>query len=116
VPTEQRWKTDRAIDVVNLVLGVVLFLAPWMFAYATEGGANWVSWGAGLLIAALAIATLAAPALWQVWAILITGIAVGVSWRLMMISPVPMTLHLVVGVAAAVLAAIRLSFLMAGSK
>ena len=38
-----------ASEYVHLVLGVLLFLAPWVLGFAAFGGASWTAWVAGVL-------------------------------------------------------------------
>ena len=53
------WSSVRLCDVVNLILGVVLFFSPWLFDLST--GAQWQTASiVGIIIAVLSIAALAA--------------------------------------------------------
>jgi len=45
-----------ASEYVHGVLGVLLFISPWVFAYSYLGGAAWTSWVAGVLTVAVAAA------------------------------------------------------------
>jgi hypothetical protein len=103
------WRNEAAIDIINLVLGVVLLLSPWMFGF--EPGAptqNAVIFG--IVIAVLAIAGLVAFAEWEEWLNLIAGLWVLVSpWVLgFQGSTTPTRVHLTIGIAVAVLAGIEI--------
>jgi hypothetical protein len=66
------WTNAKLCDVANLILGAFLFLSPWIFGFGgtAAGNANI----AGIVIAALAIAALAAFAVWEEWLNLIVGL------------------------------------------
>src|SRR3954466_9311052 len=105
----EHWSNAKWCDVANLVLGAVLFLSPWIFGF-DAGAASQNAYIAGIVIAVLAIAALAAFAVWEEWLNLIVGL-----WTL--IAPwvlgfhgnrTAMTVHVVIGIAVAVLAAIEL--------
>lgn len=49
-----------ASEYVHVVLGVLLFISPWVLAYSTLDGASWVSWVAGVLT--VAVGAVAVPA------------------------------------------------------
>jgi hypothetical protein len=49
-----------ASEYVHAVLGVLLFISPWVFGYADLAGAAWTSWIAGVLTLAVALAALPA--------------------------------------------------------
>jgi hypothetical protein len=104
----ENWTNAKLCDVANLVLGAVLFFSPWMFAF----DAGKVSQNAnitGLVIAIIAIAALAAFAVWEEWLNLIVGLWALVSpWVLGFQGTTAMTVHVVIGAAVAVLAAIEL--------
>jgi hypothetical protein len=105
----ENWTNAKWCDVANLVLGAVLFLSPWIFGFGA-GAASQNAYIAGIVIAVLAIAALAAFAVWEEWLNLIVGL-----WTL--IAPwvlgfhgnrTAMMVHVVIGIAVAVLAAIEL--------
>lgn len=105
----ENWTNAKWCDVANLILGAVLFLSPWIFGFGA-GAASQNAYIAGIVIAALAIAALAAFAVWEEWLNLIVGL-----WTL--IAPwvlgfsgnrTAMTVHVAIGIAVAVLAAIEL--------
>ena len=104
----ENWTNAKLCDVANLILGAVLFASPWMFSF----DAGWVSENAyisGIVIAVLAIAALAAFAVWEEWLNLIVGLWVLVSpWILGFQGTTAMTVHVIIGAAVAILAAIEL--------
>ena len=104
----ENWTNAKLCDVANLVLGAILFCSPWLFGF----GAGKVSENAtisGLVIAILAIAALAAFAVWEEWLNLIVGLWTMVSpWVLGFQGTTAMTVHVLIGAAVAVLAAIEI--------
>jgi len=49
-----------ASEYIHVVLGVLLFVSPWVLAYSDLAGASWTSWVAGVLAAAVGLAALPA--------------------------------------------------------
>jgi hypothetical protein len=98
------WSSVRLCDVVNLILGGVLFFSPWLFDLST--GAQWQTASIiGILIAVLSIAAIAAFAVWEEWFIVITALALIVSpWMLGFQNSAAMSIDVSVGVIVAVLA------------
>jgi uncharacterized membrane protein YfhO len=107
--TMQKWRNEAYFDVATLVLGIWLFLTPWMFGFAT-GAAGWNAWILGIAIAVVALAALSAFAEWEEWVNLILGLWVLVSaWLLgFQANATAMHTHVIVGIIVAVLAAIEL--------
>jgi SPW repeat len=102
------WSNAKLCDVANLILGAFLFFSPWIFGFQT-GAESQNAWISGIIIAVLAIAALAAFAVWEEWLNLIVGLWVAVSpWVLGFQGTTAMTVHLIVGLLVAVLAAIEL--------
>ena len=103
------WTNAKWCDVANLILGAFLFFSPWIFGF-DAGKVSQNAYIAGIVIAVLAIAALAAFAVWEEWLNLIVGLWVLVSpWVLGFYGTTrPMAVHVVVGIAVAVLAAIEL--------
>jgi hypothetical protein len=96
-------------DDANLVLGVVLCLSPWLFAFA-PGAESWNAWAAGIIIALLSIAALFAFAEWKEWLNLIAGLWVVVSPCVLQFSGSThaMRTDVIVGVIVVVIAAIEI--------
>jgi heme/copper-type cytochrome/quinol oxidase subunit 3 len=104
----ENWTNAKLCDVANLILGAVLFLSPWIFGF-NAGRASENASIAGIVIAALAIGALAAFAVWEEWLNLIVGLWTLVSpWILGFQGTTAMTVHVVIGAAVALLAAIEL--------
>jgi hypothetical protein len=104
----ENWTNAKLCDVANLILGAILFVSPWMFGF-DAGRASENAYIAGIAIAALAIAALAAFAIWEEWLNLIVGLWTLVSpWILGFQGTTAMTVHVVIGAAVAILAAIEL--------
>jgi cytochrome c biogenesis protein CcdA len=49
-----------ASEYVHGLLGVLLFISPWVLGYVEFAGASWVSWVAGVLTVAVGLAALPA--------------------------------------------------------
>jgi|ERR1700746_3438344 SPW repeat len=103
------WTNARYCDVANLILGAFLFLSPWIFGFGGTTAAENATI-AGIVVAALAIAALAAFAVWEEWLNLVVGLWTLVSpWLLgFEANTKAMTISVVVGAAVAILAAIEL--------
>jgi hypothetical protein len=103
----EKWTNAKLCDVANLILGAFLFVSPWIFGFAAGASEN--ANIAGIVIAILAIAALAAFAVWEEWLNLIVGLWTLVSpWVLGFQGTTAMTVHVVIGAAVAILAAIEL--------
>jgi hypothetical protein len=102
------WTNAKLCDVANLVLGAILFFSPWIFAF-DSGLSSQNAFISGIVIAALSIAALAAFAVWEEWLNLIVGLWVLISpWVLGFQGSTAMTVHVIIGIIVAVLAAVEL--------
>jgi hypothetical protein len=103
---------ESVIDVVNVVLGVCLALAPWALGFTTEATAAWTAWITGAAIALLALGALVAFNEWEEWINLALGVwAVIAPWvAAFSENTAARGMHIAVGIAVAVLAAARLWF------
>jgi hypothetical protein len=102
------WTNAKFCDVANLVLGAILFFSPWIFAF-DSGPSSQNAFISGIVIAALSIAALAAFAVWEEWLNLIVGLWVLISpWVLGFQGGTAMTVHVIIGIIVAVLAAVEL--------
>lgn len=102
-------KDQGIIDIVNLVAGAFLFLAPWLFGFSTETVTAWNAWLVGAVIVALAAAALYAFAVWESWANLVLGLWLVVSpWALGFAGGHAAWSHLVPGLVVAGLSAAEL--------
>jgi len=105
----EKSKAAIGCDVVNLILGALLFLSPWLFAYA-PGAESWNAWIAGGIIVVLSIAALSAFAEWEEWINLIVGLWTIISPWVLKFSgnSDAMRTNVAIGVIVAVLAAIEI--------
>jgi hypothetical protein len=105
----ENWTNAKLCDVANLVLGAILFFSPWMFGGFEAAMVSTNAYITGLAIAIIAIAALAAFAVWEEWLNLVVGLWALVSpWVLGFQGTTAMTVHVVIGAAVAVLAAIEI--------
>ena len=103
----EKWTNAKLCDVANLILGAFLFVSPWVFGFAAGPSKNAAI--AGIVIAVIAIAALAAFAVWEEWLNLIVGLWTLVSpWVLGFQGTSAMKVHVIIGAAVAILAAIEL--------
>ncbi len=104
----ESWTNAKLCDVANLILGAVLFFAPWIFGF-DAGKVSENAYISGIVIVVLALAALAAFAIWEEWLNLIVGLWTLVSpWVLGFQGTKAMTVHVIIGIAVAVLAAIEI--------
>jgi hypothetical protein len=104
----ENWTNAKFCDVANLILGAFLFVSPWIFGF-DAGTVSQNAYISGIVIAVLAIAALAAFAVWEEWLNLIVGLWALVSpWVLGFQGTTAMTVHVIIGAAVAILAAIEL--------
>ncbi len=103
------WSNGKLCDVANLILGAILFFAPWLFKF-DAGKMSQNAHIAGIVIVILAIAALSAFAVWEEWLNLIVGLWVLVSpWALgFEATSSAMTVHVIIGVLVAILAAVEI--------
>jgi len=103
----ENWTNAKLCDVANLILGAVLLVSPWIFGFTGPASEN--ANVAGIAIAVLAIAALAAFAVWEEWLNLIVGLwTLASPWVLGFQGTTAMTVHVLIGAAVAVLAAIEI--------
>ena len=112
------WKTEAFVDTVNLALGVFLFVSPWIFGFTSEL-ARHTSWMAGAAIGIVAILSIgdlfesiSVPDFFETeeWINLAIGLWLAVCpWVIGMYDDTTATeLHLMVGLAVAIIAAVEL--------
>ena len=104
-----KWRDEAYFDVINLALGALLFLSPWMFGF-TSGLARHTSWMAGGAITIVALFAIVDFFESEEWINLVLGLWVAVcGWILGFgTDTTAMHLHLIVGLAVAALAAVEL--------
>jgi SPW repeat len=103
-------RKETITDIAIAVLGVGLFLSPWIIGYRDETNASWDAWWGGFLVATLAMSALSLYAEWKSWVNLALGIWIGLApWLLGFHSSASASLvHHTIGCAVAWLAAARL--------
>ena len=102
------WSNAKLCDVGNLILGVIMFVSPWVLKLAA-GPETQNALVAGIVIVVLSIAALTAFAVWEEWLNLIVGLWLIVSpWVLKFPGTSAMRFDVVIGIIVAVLAAIEL--------
>jgi len=101
------WSNAKLCDIANLILGLFLLLSPWIVGYSGSPEQNALI--SGVVIAGLSLAALAAFAQWEEWLNLLLGLWVLVSpWVLGFQGTAAATVHIVVGILVAALAAIEM--------
>ncbi len=108
--TIERKIEEKALDIVNVVIGLALVLSPWVLGFSAEQAAAWNAWVVGALIALIAAGALFAFAAWEEWANLVLGIwAVLSPWILGFAAvSAAMWVHVIAGLIVAVLAGLDL--------
>ena len=102
------WSRAKICDVMNLLLGTILFFSPWLFSLSA-GAPRQTASIIGLFIAVLSIAALAAFAVWEEWLNLIAGLCLIVApWLLGFQNSNAMTIDAVIGTIVAALAAFEI--------
>src|SRR6266540_3582866 len=103
-------RKEAFADVLNLILGAWLFLSPWIAGFSGAGVPARNAWILGVVVAIVAIAALAAFAEWEEWINLVLGLWVlGSPWVLgFAANAVAMWVHVLTGLAVAVVAAVEL--------
>lgn len=101
---------ETAIDLVNVVLGVCLVLAPWALGFTGEVAAARNAWIVGAAIALIALGALFAFREWEEWVNLALGVwAVLAPWLLGFATvAAAMYAHVIIGFIVGVLAAFDL--------
>jgi SPW repeat len=103
-----QWTNAKLCDVGNLILGGILFFSPWLFSFAA-GVETQNAVIAGIVIAVLSIAALAAFAIWEEWLNLIVGLWLIISpWVLKFQATTAMRVDVAIGIVVAVLAAVEI--------
>lgn len=93
-------------DPVNLILGLLLIISPWLLGYAGEANALWNAVVLGVLIAAAALYALFRVKAWEEWTHVVLGAWLVVSPWLLGFAGVAAAMWsaVVIGLAVAVLA------------
>ena len=103
-----RWRRETILDVYNLALGAVLFVAPWLFSYVHES-ARADDWVSSAIVIASSLGALWAFAEWEEWIGVVVGLWVLASpWLLGFQHGRAMVVNVVVGLLIAYLSVIEL--------
>jgi len=62
----RKWRSESALDLYNVAIAVVLFLAPWLFKL-TNGTARVDFWVCSAAVLAISLAAIFAYANWEEW-------------------------------------------------
>jgi hypothetical protein len=104
----RQWRRESVLDIYNLLLAVVLFASPWLFALTNTVGKVDL-WVTGAVVAAISVAAIVAYAKWEEWANLLLGLWLIVSpWILGFAHTRAMHFSIGLGVIVAFLAALEL--------
>jgi hypothetical protein len=96
------------LDLYVLILAILLFLSPWVFAFTYEL-AREESWAVGLLLTIASATALFALRSWKEWLILLLGLwLVAAPWLLGFPHAAAMKIHVGVGLVIAYLAGLDL--------
>jgi hypothetical protein len=96
------------LDIYKLVLGIFLFLAPWLFAFAYTP-ARVDALVSGMLVTALSVLALVALTDWEEWAALALGLWLLLSpWILRFPHAAGMKIHIFIGILVVYLAGLEL--------
>ena len=99
------WSKAKLCDVVNLLLGTILFFSPGLFSLSA-GAPRQIASIMGLLIAVLSVAALAAFAVWEEWLNLVAGLwLIATPWLFSFEDSKAITVEVLIGTAVAALAA-----------
>jgi hypothetical protein len=104
--TTQERLTSSWQDSLNFLLGLALFVSPWVLSYTSEINASWNANIVGAVIAIMALAALFAYQTWEEWVSGLLGIWLIVApWVLAFSAHGTATLtHVLIGIATLVLA------------
>jgi hypothetical protein len=103
-----KWRRESALELYNLVFGLILFFSPWLFAYASKD-ARVDLWTSGAVIAATSIIAAIAFANWEEWLNLLLGVWLMVSpWALGFVHTRAMHISIGLGAMVAFIAALEL--------
>jgi hypothetical protein len=76
-------RSDMAINSANMILGIILFIAPWLFGFSNEPWAVLNARLAGGLVVMLALLATVRTYDWEEWLNVIAGLwIIGAPWML----------------------------------
>jgi len=104
----RKWRRESVLDLYNLLLAMLLFVSPWLFAGASGVSAMDI-WASSAAIAAISLAAIVAFSNWEEWANLVLGIwLIASPWVLGFTHTSAMHFSIGIGGAVAFLAALEL--------
>ncbi|WP_189401356.1 MULTISPECIES: SPW repeat protein [unclassified Mesorhizobium] len=97
----------KSLDWITLVLAICLFISPWVIGFTAAMVPAWNAWIVGVLLGALALASLSVFAEWEEWVSAVLGLWLIVSpWLLGFAADTNvMATHVVLGVLVVVASA-----------
>lgn len=106
---QRKWRDEAYFDLINLILGVFLFLSPWIFGFTSDRAWH-TSWMAGAAIGVLALFAIVEFFESEEWFNVVIGLWVAVcGWIIGFGTDTrAMRVHLVIGLTVAALAALEL--------
>jgi SPW repeat-containing protein len=103
-----QWRRETSLDVHNLALAAFLFVAPWLFSYASQS-ARADDWVSSAIVLASSVAVLLAFREWEAWVSMIVGLWVLASpWLLGFQHAWAMVVNVTVGALIAFVSALEL--------
>lgn len=104
----RRLRRNAILEIYQLVLGIFLFVSPWLFAFA-HGTLRIDTWACAALVAAISFVALVAFRDWEEWINCILGLWIGLSpWILGFQHTAAMVVNFAVGFLVAYLALLEL--------
>jgi SPW repeat len=104
----RRWQQESVLDLYNLLLAALLFVAPWLFRLTNSPG-KMDLWATGAVIGVISLAALIAYKDWEEWANVLLGLwLIGSPWLLGFAHTRAMHLSIGVGIVVAFLAVLDL--------
>jgi len=104
----RKWRNEQILDVYNVILGAILILSPWLFAFEREP-ARLDAWMTGIAVMVVSIAALWVFSEWEEWTRLLLGLWMIVSpWLLGFAHTAAMHIAIGVGLMVVYLAILEL--------
>jgi len=67
-------RSEQWQDAVNVILGIWLFISPWVLGYSGAEVQAWNSWVVAVIVFALSVASLAQFRRWEEWINVLLGV------------------------------------------
>lgn len=103
-------RTDTAMNTTSVVLGGILFVAPWLFGFRHETWASVNAWISGAVVILLAVLAAIRTHDWEEWLNVIAGLWIAASPWLLWFDDVASALwtHVIIGLCTIMIAALEL--------